>query len=137
MKDREPRRLEMLRVALRIARGGGDELDALLDHELDNVRVANKGLRDIHAKGLVRERSHLDDLFANLVELARRRFNDAEGARIGDGGCKARTRDPSHGRLHNRNLDAKHFGDAIGECHAVSFRPDQGMAHMIVASVYT
>ena len=52
------------------------ELDALVDHELDDVRVAHERLGDVHAERLVGEVAHLADLVLDRVELARRRLDD-------------------------------------------------------------
>ena len=42
-----------------------------LGHEVHDRRVADEGLRDVHAEGLVGQVPHLADLVADDVELAR------------------------------------------------------------------
>ena len=38
----------------RVARRRGDEFDPLINHELDDIGITHKSLRDIHAERLVR-----------------------------------------------------------------------------------
>ena len=84
MKDCQVGAFELVGVTFRVARRGGDEFHALIDHKLDDVGVAHKGLRDIDPEWFVGEFSHLLDFFANGVEFSRRRFNDAEPTRVRD-----------------------------------------------------
>ena len=49
----------------------GDELDALVHHELHDRGVTHKQLGNVHAEWLVGEFAHLDDFVAHRVELAR------------------------------------------------------------------
>ena len=59
-------------------------LHALVDDEVDDARVAHERLGDVHAERLVGEVAHLADLVADLVELARRRLDDARARRRSD-----------------------------------------------------
>jgi hypothetical protein len=62
---------ELRGVSGGVAGRSGDELDALVHHELHDRRVAHKQLRNVHAEWLVGEFAHLDDFLAHGVELAR------------------------------------------------------------------
>ena len=55
--------------------------------------------------------AHLRDLVADLVELPRRRLDDAEPARVRHRRRELGPGDVAHGRLHDRVLDAQHLGD--------------------------
>ena len=71
VEDGEPRVLERTRELGRVAGRGRDERDAVLGDEVDDRRIADEQLRDVHAERLVGELAHLDDLVAHLVEPAR------------------------------------------------------------------
>ena len=117
MKDCEVGGLELLRVTLGVAGRGGDELDALINDEVHNTRVAHKGLSDVHTEGLISEPAHGADLFTNLIKFTRGCFDDAHGAGVGYGRCQTGTSDPAHGCLNDGNLNTEHLGDAIGKLH--------------------
>ena len=55
----------------------------------------------------------LRDLVAHLVELARRRLDDPERARVRHRRRQLRPGDVAHRRLHDRVLDAEQLGDAV------------------------
>ena len=120
MEDGQARILQLLRVAFRIARRGGDELHALVDDELHDVRVAHEGLGDVDPKGLVGELAHLQDFAAHGVEFPRRGFDDAERSGIGDRRGERRTGDPAHGSLHDGSFHTQHAGNAIVEGSGMS-----------------
>ena len=115
MEDGEPGLLQRRGVLHRAARRGRHELHALVGHELDDRRVAHERLGDVHAERLVGEVAHLADLVADDVELARGRLDDAHRAGVGHRAGELRPRDPAHRRLHDRDVDAEHLGDAVGE----------------------
>ena len=77
----EPGRLQLGGVLGGVAGRGGDEPHALVDHEVDDGRVAHEGLGDVDAERLVGELAHLADLVADGVELARRGLDDAQRRR--------------------------------------------------------
>jgi hypothetical protein len=114
---RQPCAFELCGVTLGTACRRGHELHALVDDELRDARIAHERLRDVHAERLVGELAHLLDLFADRVEFARRRLDDAEPAGVRHGGGELRPRDPSHRRLNDRNLDTQHLRHAVLEQH--------------------
>ena len=112
----EPGVLERAVYLVGIAGRGGDELHALVDHEVDDVRVADERLGDVHAERLVGEVAHLADLVPDRVELARGRLDDpAAPPAFGDRRGQLRAGDPAHRRLDDRDVDAEIVGDAVVE----------------------
>ena len=71
-------------VQTRAARRGGDKRQVLFDHEVDKVAALHKGERDIHAKGLVRELTHFQDLATDRVELTGAGFDNAQATGVAD-----------------------------------------------------
>ena len=116
--------------AVRVAGRRGDEPHALVVHEVDDAGIAHEQLRDVHPERLVGEVAHLRDLVAHLVELARRRLDDPERARVRHRRRQLRPGDVAHRRLDDRVLDPEQFGDPVQHlAHATGTpRPDVQVA---------
>ena len=109
----QPGPLQRLAVFIGIARRSGDELNTLVDHELHDVRVANKGLGDVDAPRFVGEGPHLLHLLAHLVEAARGGLDHAEAASVGHRAGQLGAGDPAHRGLDDGVLHAEQVGDAV------------------------
>ena len=111
----EPGVLEDARVLRRRPGRRGHELDALVDHELGDVRVADERLGDVDAERLVGEVAHQADLVLHRVELARRRLDDPARPGRRDRRRQLAAGDPAHRRLHDRDLHPEVARDAVGK----------------------
>jgi hypothetical protein len=132
VEDGETGLLELRGVAGGVASRRGHEAHPLVDDEVDDGRVADEGLGDVHPEGLVGEIAHLADLVPHGIELTGRRLDDAEGAGVGDGGRQLGPGDPTHGCLHDRELDAEQLGDAVGDGHRPWLPPSRPGAGGVV-----
>ena len=115
VEDREAGLLELGGEPGGAAGRGGHEPHALVDHELDDRRIPDEGLGDVHAEGLVGQVAHPGDLVADHVELTRGRLDDAHGAGVGHGRGQVGPGDPAHGGLDDRDVDTQHGRDPVGE----------------------
>ena len=124
MKDGQARRLQLFTITPWITCRSCDELDALVDHEADNVRVANKGLGDVDPERLVGQALEGDDLGAHRIQLARRCLDNAKPARLTNSRSERRAGDPAHGRLKDGVFDAQKLRDAVRDRHVSSLERD-------------
>ena len=85
MENLDARFLKGFGAHTRAARRGGDELDALLNHEINNIGTLDVRQGHIHAKGLVGQIAHFCDLVTNIVELTRGGFDNPHAASITHG----------------------------------------------------
>ena len=69
-----------------VARGGGDELHAVLHHEAHHAVVAQEQQRQVDAEGLVGKLGHGADFALAVFGFAGGGFDDAEAAGVADGG---------------------------------------------------
>src|SRR5918994_6531352 len=120
MEDGDAGLVQRLGELARVARRRGDEPHALVVYEVDDAWVAHEHLGDVEPERLVGEVAHLADLVADLVELARRRLDDAHRARVRDRRRQLRPGDVPHRRLQDRVLDAEQLGDARADRHGSS-----------------
>ena len=120
MKYGQSRGLQLLGISLRVACRRGNEFHPLVDDEIHNTRVTNKGLRDIDAKGFVRQLTHLEYLVTNRVQLPRGRLDNAQAASVRHRRGQLRPSDPAHGRLNNGGFHTEQLSNAVIKFHLAS-----------------
>ncbi len=111
----EPGVLELGGVLGRTSRRGGHEADTLTDDEIDDRRILDEGLGDVHAEGSIGQIAHVADLFADHIQLPRGGLYDPHGSRVGHCGCERRSCDPPHRGLDDRDVDTEELSDTVGE----------------------
>ena len=118
--------LEVVHMLLRLVARGLNDLDAAFDDGGAILRIGRRldGRQDrqVHTEGLVGHFLAAGDL---LGEIFRRRLgkcgDEAEAARIGDGGHERRLADPLHATLDDGMFDAEHLRKACLE-HGFSLK---------------
>jgi hypothetical protein len=115
--DGDARIVERRNELRRAARRGGDEFHTRIADETQHGVVLQEADRQVDAEGRIRQFAHLQDLGLAVFGLARRGLDDAEAARLADGGGELRAGNPAHRRLDDRIFRAR-----VGE-YAVHGRP--------------
>ena len=96
-------------ILARIARARGQHLDLLVDGELGEVVRVRGEQHDVHTKRLVRDRTRLADLVADIIDRRCAARDDAEAACLGNRRREVVLRDPRHGALHDRVFNTEQF----------------------------
>ena len=80
MEHCETSGLELAGVLLWIPSRCSHKLDALFNHKINDRRIAHKQLSDIDSEWFVSKFAHLQNFHTNIVEFARRSFNDSKSS---------------------------------------------------------